>query len=127
MLGWFANALMRGYDERDRQLREQPSRTYIIPHRGDPCILCRKPMDEVEPGGCPVTVRQIYSRIGQVEDEATAAWERSGDDTADPSLLVAARRLEEEAKRLRLLHLVLTRDLVPASDLAVTLPKQEGA
>jgi hypothetical protein len=77
--------------------------TWIIPHWGDPYILCRKPADEVEPGGCLVGLRELYSRIGDVEDLAT--------DTEDP---VQARALVEEAKRLRLLHLVLSRDLAPA-------------
>ncbi len=77
--------------------------TWLIPHRGDPCIFCRKLAAEVAPGGCPVTIRELYSRIGDIEDLAR--------DTEDP---VQARALTEEAKRLRLLHLVLTRDLAPA-------------
>jgi len=112
---------LRGYLERDpscpaREVRDEIVRklqgssglahAYIIPLRGDPCALCKQPSDQQAPGGCPIGIRGLYSRIGEITDEATAHWE-AGE-------IIKARSLEEQAKRLSRLHAVLRDDLAPA-------------
>jgi hypothetical protein len=84
---------------------------YILPHIPRPgtdvCALCQKPMDQVAPGGCPATLRQIWSRAGDMGDEGQRLEEEGGRD-------VEARAYGELQKRLRRLHEVLQRDLAPA-------------
>lgn len=85
--------------------------TWKLLHRGDPCILCQKPVAEQSPSGCPVTPEQIWSRIGDLSNAAFEAWEEHGFGEADA---VVARSLEEEVRRLTRLHKVLTEDMAPA-------------
>jgi len=79
---------------------------WTLIHRGDPCVLCGKRTAEQEPGGCSVTLAELWSRVGQLGDASAAEW-CSGDE-------VEARRLGEEAKRLERLHRVLRTDMAPA-------------
>lgn len=84
---------------------------WTLLHRGDPCVLCGKPAVEQDPSGCPVTLPALWSRIGDLRDAATVAWETARPGTFDG---VKARELEEEAKRLERLHRVLSDDMAPA-------------
>jgi hypothetical protein len=83
-----------------------------LTHRGDPCLYCKKPADEVEPGGCPVTLAQLHSLIGDLQNRADEMWSRA--EGVNTEGMLAARKLEEESKRVRQLHRVLAGDMVPA-------------